>query len=530
VKSIRAINRLLSRNESQAQPANADFGLIEQHAKLVAIGNMLPHLLQAPRLADQATGSQAPGARQPHLTEYKVLNSDGPALYLLLADLSGAVMAACAVFHVMVGPRTHAPAWLPIALAGFVLAWMVGAYLQRLYDAKTLFGGLRRQLPRALTTCAIACGLLLFAGFGLNAMAGVGRAPLLLWIASVCAWVGMTRLAWRAYMRRELAAGTRMERVLVLAGSEGVAHRLGRDLEYESGGTIGVAAWAALPGLPDAPPLGWVDAVARGGLVDRVVMGVHAGVTQQVNAVVARLARVAVDVTVMPDLDGLQAPALKMNAIGTLPSIDLVCRPLTRLQLRTKRAEDLVLGGLATIFVLPVLVAIAIAIKLDSPGPVLFRQKRAGLNDQIFQVMKFRTMYAHARDDLALRQTSRGDARVTRVGRFLRRTSLDELPQLLNVLIGDMSLVGPRPHPLGMTSVGVPLHEVTEEYPARHRLKPGITGWAQISGNRGEVDSHEKLRRRVALDCYYIETWSLGLDLWIMLRTALVLFADPNAY
>jgi lipopolysaccharide/colanic/teichoic acid biosynthesis glycosyltransferase len=161
---------------------------------------------------------------------------------------------------------------------------------------------------------------------------------------------------------------------------------------------------------------------------------------------------------------------------------------------------------------------------------VLFRQKRAGLNDQIFQVMKFRTMYAHARDDLALRQTSRGDARVTRVGRFLRRTSLDELPQLLNVLIGDMSLVGPRPHPLGMTSVGVPLHEVTEEYPARHRLKPGITGWAQISGNRGEVDSHEKLRRRVALDCYYIENWSLGLDLWIMLRTALVLFADPNAY
>jgi lipopolysaccharide/colanic/teichoic acid biosynthesis glycosyltransferase len=127
-------------------------------------------------------------------------------------------------------------------------------------------------------------------------------------------------------------------------------------------------------------------------------------------------------------------------------------------------------------------------------------------------------------------QTSRNDQRVTRVGRILRRLSLDELPQLFNVLRGDMAIVGPRPHALGMTSVGLPMTQVLETYSARHRLKPGITGWAQISGCRGQIDSHDKLRRRVALDCEYIDRWSLGLDLWILARTASLVLFDSDAY
>jgi lipopolysaccharide/colanic/teichoic acid biosynthesis glycosyltransferase len=161
---------------------------------------------------------------------------------------------------------------------------------------------------------------------------------------------------------------------------------------------------------------------------------------------------------------------------------------------------------------------------------VFFRQEREGYHNHTFWLWKFRTMYHDRRDPLARRQTSRNDARVTRVGRILRRLSLDELPQLINVMRGEMSIIGPRPHALGMTAVGSALHQVTEDYPARYRLKPGITGWAQVNGCRGEIDTHEKLRRRVYLDCYYIDNWSLSLDLWVMVRTAALLFFDADAY
>jgi polysaccharide biosynthesis protein PslA len=178
----------------------------------------------------------------------------------------------------------------------------------------------------------------------------------------------------------------------------------------------------------------------------------------------------------------------------------------------------------------PVFAVIALAIKIDSPGPVLFGQLREGYHNKVFKIWKFRTMYHEARDERATQQTSRNDRRVTRVGRVLRRLSLDEFPQFINVIRGEMSVVGPRPHALGMTSVGLPMAQVLEEYAARHRLKPGITGWAQINGCRGEVDSHEKLRRRVSFDCYYIDHWSLSLDLWIILRTLALLLFDSDAY
>jgi lipopolysaccharide/colanic/teichoic acid biosynthesis glycosyltransferase len=178
----------------------------------------------------------------------------------------------------------------------------------------------------------------------------------------------------------------------------------------------------------------------------------------------------------------------------------------------------------------PLFLVITLAIKLDSSGPVLFGQMREGYHNKAFKVWKFRTMYHSARDERAVQQTSRNDPRVTRVGRILRRFSLDELPQIINVIRGEMSVVGPRPHALGMTSVGLPMREVLEEYAARLRLNPGITGWAQVNGCRGEVDSHEKLRRRVALDCYYIDNWSLSLDLWVIVRTMALLLFDGGAY
>jgi lipopolysaccharide/colanic/teichoic acid biosynthesis glycosyltransferase len=148
----------------------------------------------------------------------------------------------------------------------------------------------------------------------------------------------------------------------------------------------------------------------------------------------------------------------------------------------------------------------------------------------VFDIWKFRTMHHHMADAKAGRQTSRDDRRVTRVGRFLRRTSLDELPQLMNVLRGHMSIVGPRPHALGMTVAGKDMTDLAEGYNARHMMKPGITGWAQVNGCRGEIDSERKLRRRLALDCHYIENWSLRADARIILRTAALIAFDRHAY
>jgi lipopolysaccharide/colanic/teichoic acid biosynthesis glycosyltransferase len=161
---------------------------------------------------------------------------------------------------------------------------------------------------------------------------------------------------------------------------------------------------------------------------------------------------------------------------------------------------------------------------------VLFRQKRYGFNNRIIDVLKFRSLYDSHTDPTARKAVTRDDPRVTRVGRFIRRTSIDELPQLINVVRGELSLVGPRPHAVGSHTAEQPWEAVVDGYFARHRVKPGITGWAQINGWRGEVDTPEKLERRVEYDLHYIENWSILLDLWILLRTPFALLKGENAY
>jgi lipopolysaccharide/colanic/teichoic acid biosynthesis glycosyltransferase len=202
---------------------------------------------------------------------------------------------------------------------------------------------------------------------------------------------------------------------------------------------------------------------------------------------------------------------------------------------QTKRVIDTIGAALLiAILAIPMLL-IAAAIRLDSPGPILFRQRRTGIGNVPFETLKFRTMQhragLHRAGRLgALRQTCRHDPRVTRVGAALRRTSLDELPQLFNVLRGEMSLVGPRPHAPGTCAGGKPFELVTPRYPARHEVRPGMTGLAQVRGLRGETESEEKLLQRVEADLEYIENWSLWLDLTILMRTAKTVFGTPNAY
>ena len=205
-------------------------------------------------------------------------------------------------------------------------------------------------------------------------------------------------------------------------------------------------------------------------------------------------------------------------------------RPISGWQDRIKRFEDIVIALTAILVCAPVMILAAAAIRLTSRGPILFRQTRQGFGGETFEVYKFRSMYASSTDAHAARQTSRNDPRVTPVGAFLRRTSLDELPQLFNVLRGDMSIVGPRPHALRTSVEGRALSEVVEKYASRFRVKPGITGWAQVNGWRGELDREEKILKRVEYDQYYIENWSIIFDIIIIVKTIKVIISDKFAY
>ncbi|MBX6744039.1 MAG: exopolysaccharide biosynthesis polyprenyl glycosylphosphotransferase [Acetobacteraceae bacterium] len=249
----------------------------------------------------------------------------------------------------------------------------------------------------------------------------------------------------------------------------------------------------------------------------------------RIAGVCERLADQPVRVCLALDAAGLAHAPQTLPCIGRVALADLMADPHGGLDGAAKRGLDIFLGGLVLLAVAPVLAAAALAIRLESPGPVLFRQWRFGLGSRPILVLKFRTMRIDGCDPTGEQRTAARDPRVTRVGRFLRRTSIDELPQLINVLRGDMSLVGPRPHPLHMRVGGAYYFEAVERYRARHLVRPGITGWAQVNGSRGEVDTIEKARRRVDLDLWYLDNWSLALDLRILLRTALGGFVSLRA-
>src|SRR5690606_25777765 len=205
-------------------------------------------------------------------------------------------------------------------------------------------------------------------------------------------------------------------------------------------------------------------------------------------------------------------------------------KPLGAWDTLIKTLEDRILAALAILALSPVMALVALAVKLDSRGPVLFKQRRYGFNNELIEVYKFRSMYVDKTDHNAEKLVTRSDPRVTRVGRFIRKTSLDELPQLFNVLKGDLSLVGPRPHPTMAKAADKLYGEVVDGYFARHKVKPGITGWAQINGWRGETDTPEKIQRRVEHDLYYIENWSVMFDLYILAMTPISLLNTRNAY
>ncbi len=268
-----------------------------------------------------------------------------------------------------------------------------------------------------------------------------------------------------------------------------------------------------------------LDAVSAN-QVDEILVALPWGEAQTLDALLKRLRSVPVNVRVCPDLPLLTRPVRHLPPIAAVPTLDLYERPLSGWNQVLKRLEDLVVASATLFLALPGLLLIALLIRLDSPGPILFRQRRYGFNNNEFTVYKFRTM-RHAPEEAGVPQARRDDQRVTRIGAFLRRTSLDEMPQLFNVLRGEMSLVGPRPHAVAHNRQ---FARMIDDYLGRHRVKPGITGWAQVNGLRGETQTEEQMRLRVQHDLYYIDNWSIWLDLKILLLTVFVGFVHENAY
>lgn len=237
-----------------------------------------------------------------------------------------------------------------------------------------------------------------------------------------------------------------------------------------------------------------------------------------------------VDVRLSAHSNKLRFRPRSYSCVGNVPFLDIFDKPIADWDSVAKRAFDVVCASLLVILFCPIMLLTAPAIKVESKGPVLFRQERYGFNNEVIEVLKFRSMRHDMSDPQARQVVTRDDPRVTRVGRFIRRTSIDELPQLINVIRGDLSLVGPRPHAVNAHTGDRLWNDVVAGYFARHRVKPGVTGWAQINGWRGEVDAHEKIRQRVEHDLFYIENWSVLFDLYILALTPIRLFTSENAY
>lgn len=282
----------------------------------------------------------------------------------------------------------------------------------------------------------------------------------------------------------------------------------------------------SVAGVPVQGHLEQLTEWVRRGLVQDVVIALPWSADARITEIVASLHALPVHISLCDDLVSHRLPTIRAAGTSTWGTVEIAAPPFDGIRGVVKMLEDRILGSIALLCALPLMLVIALLIRLDSPGPVIFRQRRYGFNNEEIVVYKFRTMRPATSSETVFQQAQRNDPRVTRIGRLLRRSSLDELPQLWNVLQGRMSLVGPRPH---VAELNQTFARTIENYEARHKVRPGITGWAQVNGLRGET-TLESMQARVACDIWYIENWSLWLDLRILFLTVFGLWLGKNAY
>ncbi len=434
-----------------------------------------------------------------------------------------------------------ARSWLggsPYAISDAVLIVISIACALALFSLIDLFGNTERR-------ASWRCVWLAPAGFAVALCVGATAVTAFDWQSAtaldwVVAWFALSAVALAAsqalrcwFGRRRAARAARRKPVAIVGYRERCLALARRDAR-EAVLPFQVAAIFDMSGaraIDTATPevhrdlAGFVDSVRRA-RVGEIWIVLPLADADRIGEIVCAFDKDLVDIRFMPDLTGMTPLQPRRAAPGR--ALDLVASPLSPRALAAKAVFDRAFAALALIGIAPLMAAIAIAVKCSSPGPVLFRQQRRGAYGRIFTIYKFRTMHAHDTSASGeVRQATRSDPRITRIGALLRRTSLDELPQFFNVLKGDMSVVGPRPHAVEHDRF---YQHLVDGYIQRYRIKPGITGWAQVNGHRGETDRVEKMQKRVEHDLYYLNNWSFSLDMRIVAATVLCGFTHRNAY
>ena len=418
-----------------------------------------------------------------------------------------------------------------IIVSGMLFQWL-GVYAGDFVFAKWL------RVDRAILAWGVTIFVLLFLAFALKITGFYSRVWTTTWFVATCGVIICVRFILSFWIHK-LARQSRFALRTVILGADTQGQKLAEylarlgDVRTHIVGVIDdrrTRIPAMVGGYHVLGDTKYLMQLIREGLVDQVLIALPWNADNRLRELIYEIAITPVSIRLAPDLIGFEFAGRSFVRTADLPMLRLLDRPISDWSHVWKTAEDRILGGTMLFFITPLMLLIALAIKVDSKGPVFFKQRRQGFNDSLFEVWKFRTMYAEANDPDCLVQITKNDSRITPVGRFLRKTSLDELPQFINVLRGDMSLVGPRPHAILTKANGRRFAEIVDRYAARHRVKPGITGWAQVNGWRGETDTVEKIQKRVEHDLYYIDHWSVWFDLWIIFKTIFVLFKDDNAY
>jgi Undecaprenyl-phosphate glucose phosphotransferase len=403
--------------------------------------------------------------------------------------------------------------------------WLMGGYRFR------YAGPVAAHLLRATIGSAIGLGAVFL-------FALATHFPLPMVFANLCAVNGLGVIALHANYLGVVRASTRRgllsDNVVIVGATSAAARIVSRNVRDRELNIVGYfddrTGRSAATMMGDTPHLGAVDdLLAWEGLpeIDRIVVTVTSTAQARVRELIDRIRNLPHEIILVLDLDGFNPEHTSLARVVDAPAAYVSGAPRDVHRAALKRVFDLAIAATSAVVLAIPMAIIALLIRLDSKGPVLFRQKRHGFNNEIIRVWKFRTMRPDRfAEDGFIKQTTANDPRVTRIGRFLRASSLDELPQIFNVLKGEMSIVGPRPHAVGMTAGSIEVTRTVGDYAHRHRMKPGMTGWAQVNGSRGPCHTPEEVRERVRLDMEYVNQASVWFDLWIILKTLPCLLGD----
>ncbi len=433
-----------------------------------------------------------------------------------------AVLYACAAYY---GERLLSPPYMILGALTFALTFPGNIGLHE--SPRTL---VRKVVTNWFLFVAIAGGFGYVAGY----LHYFPRSMLATWVAVTPAALIAAQLAARMALPKWMALEGN-QRVAVVAGINDIGLQLVRQFhDHPYLGTRVVGFFddrppARLPASGDVPLLGRIGELAdfvKRHHVEAIYLALPMAPQPRILAILDELKDTTASIYFVPDIFVTDLIQGRLDNVGGMAVVGVCETPFTGFNNVLKRASDIVLALLILVLLAPVLLAVAIGVKRSSPGPVVFKQRRYGLDGREILVYKFRSMTV-CDDGDNVRQATRNDSRITPFGAFIRRTSLDELPQFINVLQGRMSIVGPRPHAVAHNET---YRKLIKGYMIRHKVKPGITGWAQVNGYRGETETVEKMQKRIEFDLDYLRNWSLGLDLWIIVKTALLVVKDRNAY